>query len=148
MPRAASAGYGTQMNDGSIDANGVRLDKWLWAARLFKTRSLAKEAIESGHVRYDGERCKVSKSVRAGARLAVRRGADEIELVVEGLSDQRRGAPEAQRLYRETPQSIARREDARLQRTLAQGLVSHERPSKQQRRELLRFKYGPSSKPD
>lgn len=128
------------MSESATSITEVRLDKWLWAARLFKTRSLAKDAIESGHVRYDGERCKVSKSVRAGARLAVRRGSDEIELIVEGLSDQRRGAPEAQRLYSETAQSLARREDARLQRKLAQGLVSHERPSKQQRRELLRFK--------
>jgi ribosome-associated heat shock protein Hsp15 len=128
------------MSESATSITEVRLDKWLWAARLFKTRSLAKDAIESGHVRYDGERCKVSKSVRAGARLAVRRGSDEIELIVEGLSDQRRGAPEAQRLYSETAQSLARREDARLQHKLAQGLVSHERPSKQQRRELLRFK--------
>lgn len=139
--------YRARMSDLPSHDAEVRLDKWLWAARLFRTRSLAKEAIESGHVRYDGERCKVSKSVRPGARLEVRRGADEIELVVEGLSDQRRGAPEAQRLYRETPQSVARREDARLQRKLAQGLVSHERPSKQQRRELLRFKYGSPVKP-
>lgn len=129
------------MSDRPESASGVRLDKWLWAARLFKTRSLAKQAIDSGHVRYDDERCKVSKSVATGARLSVRRGGDEIELVVEGLSDQRRGAPEAQRLYRETPRSIERRENSRLQRKLAQGLVSHERPSKQQRRELLRFKH-------
>ena len=81
------------MSDSPTSDAGVRLDKWLWAARFFKTRSLAKHAIESGHVRYDGERCKVSKSVAVGARLSVRRGADEIELVVDGLSDQRRGAP-------------------------------------------------------
>jgi ribosome-associated heat shock protein Hsp15 len=133
--------YRLRMSESAAAITEVRLDKWLWAARLFKTRSLAKDAIESGHVRYDGERCKVSKSVRPGAQLAVRRGSDEIELIVERLSEQRRGAPEAQRLYSETAQSLARREDARLQRKLAQGLVSHKRPSKRQRRELLRFKH-------
>ncbi|MES0874481.1 RNA-binding S4 domain-containing protein [Sinimarinibacterium thermocellulolyticum] len=131
------------MSESPIRHSSVRLDKWLWAARLFKTRTLAKQAIESGHVRYDGARCKVSKAVTPGAVLAVRRGADEIELVVEALSDQRRGAPEAQRLYRETARSVARRERERLQRKLAQDLVGHERPNKQQRRALLRLKYGP-----
>ena len=136
------------MNDTPTTLPGVRLDKWLWAARMFKTRSLAKQAIESGHVRYDGERCKVSKAVTIGARLSVRRGTEELELIVENLSDQRRGAPEAQRLYRETAQSQERRERERLQRKLAQGLVSQERPSKQQRRELLRFKYGRTPEQD
>jgi ribosome-associated heat shock protein Hsp15 len=84
--------------DGMRNAAGdpVRLDKWLWAARFFKTRSLAKQAIESGHVRYDEDRSKVSKTVAIGARLRIRQGWDEIEVVVRGLSDERRGAPQAQ----------------------------------------------------
>lgn len=122
------------------DASAVRLDKWLWAARFFKTRSLAKEAIESGHVRYNGERSKVSKTMVIGALIGVRRGSDDIEVEVLGISDQRRGAPEAQALYRETDASVGRREQARLQRQLATGLVSHERPTKQQRRDLIGFK--------
>lgn len=120
----------------------VRLDKWLWAARFFKTRSLAKQAIESGHVRYDGERSKVSKTVAIGARLRIRQGWDEIEVSVRGLSDERRGAPQAQLLYAETADSQVRRERDRLLRQASAGLDSPERPSKQQRRELQRFKRG------
>ncbi|MFA5938503.1 MAG: S4 domain-containing protein [Sinimarinibacterium sp.] len=124
-------------------AGRVRLDKWLWAARFFKTRNLAKQAIESGHVRYEGDRSKVSKEVAVGARLRIRQGWDEVEVVVSGLSDQRRGAPEARTLYEETAESRDRREMERLQRESAQGLVSTERPTKQQRRALHRFKRGP-----
>jgi ribosome-associated heat shock protein Hsp15 len=128
------------MSEPDSKVPAVRLDKWLWAARMFKTRSLAKQAIDSGHVRYDGERCKVSKNVLVGARLSVRRGSEDVELVVRGLSDQRRGAPQAQLLYEETGASRERREREQLQRKLAQGLVSDARPTKQQRRELLDFK--------
>lgn len=130
------------MHPGSDSDDAVRLDKWLWAARFFKTRSLAKQAIESGHVRYEGERAKVARSVAIGAHLRIRRGWDEIEVTVRGLSDERRGAPEAQRLYEETPGSRERRERERLQRESAQGLVSTDRPTKQQRRALHRFKRG------
>lgn len=120
----------------------VRLDKWLWAARFFKTRSLAKQAIESGHVRYDEELSKVSKTVAIGAKLRIRQGWDEIEVTVRAISDERRGAPQAQLLYAETPESQARRERDRLLRQASAGLDSPERPSKQQRRELQRFKRG------
>lgn len=130
------------MSEEGDDDGRVRLDKWLWAARFFKTRSLAKQAIESGHVRYEGERSKVSKEVTVGARLRVRQGWDEVELVVLGLCAQRRGAPEARTLYEETAESRARREMEHLQRDAAQGLVSTQRPTKQQRRELHRFKRG------
>lgn len=118
----------------------VRLDKWLWAARFFKTRNLAKQAVESGHVRYDDQRCKVSKTVSIGARLRIKQGWDEVEVIVEALSDQRRGAPEARQLYSETSQSSARRERNRAERKAASGLVSEDRPTKQQRRDLHRFK--------
>ncbi len=118
----------------------VRLDKWLWAARFFKTRSLAKQAIESGHVRYDGERCKVSKDVAVGARIAVRRGWDDQEVQVQALSDVRRGAPEAQLLYLETDDSVQRRESQRLERQAAQQAAGPDRPTKQQRRLLQRMK--------
>ncbi|HEY0975063.1 MAG TPA: S4 domain-containing protein [Solimonas sp.] len=121
-------------------ADCVRLDKWLWAARFFKTRSLCKQAIESGHVRCERERCKVSKDVRPGLRLQIRQGWDEIEVVVEALSEQRRGAPEARRLYTETAESRERRERAALARQLAPDTASEQRPSKKQRRDLQRFK--------
>ena len=130
------------MSEHPFPATKVRLDKWLWAARLFKTRSLAKQAIEGGKVHYDGTRSKVSKEVEIGARLTVRQGWDEKELEVTALSDQRRGATEAQLLYQETEQSIQRRENEAGQRKALQGtgLISKERPNKKQRRQIHRFK--------
>lgn len=121
----------------------VRLDKWLWAARFFKTRSLAKQAIEGGKVHYRGERCKVSKDVEVGAVLSIRRGFDELEVEVLELSDQRRGATEARLLYRETPASIEKREAFAEQRKLlgtAAAVISRERPTKKQRRQIHRFR--------
>ena len=79
--------------------NEVRLDKWLWAARFYKTRSIAKAMIEGGKVHYNGQRTKVSKTVEVGAMIKLRQGSDEKEIEVIALSDQRRGAPEAQLLY-------------------------------------------------
>ena len=76
--------------------NEVRLDKWLWAARFYKTRSIAKAMIEGGKVHYNGQRAKVSKNVEIGAMIKLRQGNDEKEIEVIALSDQRRGAPEAQ----------------------------------------------------
>ena len=121
----------------------VRLDKWLWAARFFKTRSLAKQAIEGGKVHYNGERSKVSKEVELGATLTIRLGWDAKTVEVQALSDQRRGAPEAQRLYRETDDSIKLREERAAQRKAfgpGADLISRERPNKKQRRQIHRFK--------
>lgn len=81
------------------NAEKVRLDKWLWAARFYKTRAIAKGAIEGGKVHYDGQRCKVSKTVDLGAMITLRQGFDEKIVEVKAISDQRRGAPEAQKLY-------------------------------------------------
>src|SRR3546814_7076676 len=94
------------------DDDKVRLDKWLWAARFFKTRALAKAAIEGGKVHCRGERCKPSKEPKVGDELLIRIGFDERTVVVRALSAVRRGAPEAQTLYEETPQSLAAREEA------------------------------------
>ena len=119
----------------------VRLDKWLWAARFFKTRSLAKQAIEGGKVRYNGARSKVSKDVEVGATLSIRQGWDELEVEVIQLSDQRRGAPEAKLLYRETEESQQRRErDSTQRKLLREAGAAPERPSKKQRRQIHRFK--------
>ncbi len=125
------------------EAPKVRLDKWLWAARFFKTRSLAKQAIDGGKVHYNGERCKVSKEVGLGATLTIRQGWDAKTVEVQALSDQRRGAPEAQLLYRETEDSIKQREARAAQRKAfgpGADLVSRERPNKKQRRQIHRFK--------
>lgn len=118
---------------------GVRLDKWLWAARFYKTRALAKEMIEGGKVHYDGQRTKCSKQVEVGALIRLRQGYEEKIVEVLMLSDQRRGAAEAQKLYRETEDSIRAREQRALERK-TRGSAPEHRPNKKSRRELLRIK--------
>lgn len=121
----------------------VRIDKWLWAARFFKTRSLAKQAIEGGKVHCNGQRIKASKDITTGLLLTIRNGWDEKEIQVIALSEQRRGAPEASLLYQETEKSIAKRADNDIQRQLlksASGLQTDGRPSKKQRRQIHRFR--------
>ncbi|WP_349617971.1 RNA-binding S4 domain-containing protein [Azotobacter salinestris] len=123
------------------DDEKVRLDKWLWAARFYKTRALAKEAIEGGKVHCRGERCKPSKEPKAGDELTVRTGFDERTVVIRALSAVRRGAPEAQQLYEETAESQARREEAAaLRKAGALGLETSGRPSKKQRRQIFQFR--------
>ncbi|WP_166361118.1 S4 domain-containing protein [Pseudomonas akapageensis] len=118
----------------------VRLDKWLWAARFYKTRALAKAAIESGKVHCRGERCKPGKEPRLGDEFQIRTGLEERTIVVKALSAVRRGAPEAQLLYVETEQSIARREQAAaLRKAGALGVTTDGRPTKKQRRQLFQF---------
>jgi ribosome-associated heat shock protein Hsp15 len=120
----------------------VRIDKWLWAARFFKTRSLAKAAIDGGKVHCNGERCKSSRDLEVGAVLKIRQGWDEKTVVVRALSDQRRGAPEAALLYEETAASIAAREaEAARRRAMNASLdMTSGRPTKQGRRRITRFK--------
>ena len=123
------------------DDGKVRLDKWLWAARFFKTRALAKAAIESGKVHCKGERCKPSKEPKVGEELVIRAGFDERTVVIRALSAVRRGAPEAQLLYEETADSQVRREKAAAMRKAgALGVETDGRPSKKQRRDLQRFR--------
>ncbi len=120
---------------------GVRLDKWLWAARFYKTRTLAKTAIENGKVRVDDQRAKPSRDVVVGMVLRIRQDWLEREIVVAALSDQRRGAPEATRLYAETAASIAQREQqlaARSADRAGQPRAS-QRPTKKQRRQFQRL---------
>ncbi|TGY50210.1 ribosome-associated heat shock protein Hsp15 [Rodentibacter caecimuris] len=126
-----------------MEEKDVRLDKWLWAARFYKTRSIAKAMIEGGKVHYNGQRAKVSKIVEIGAILKLRQGNEEKEVEILALSDQRRGAPEAQRLYRETDQSVKKREEmtwARKNNALAMPHPDR-RPNKKERRDLLKFKH-------
>lgn len=120
----------------------VRIDKWLWAARFFKTRSLAKQALEGGKVHMDGQRVKASKDIGVGVTLLVRQGFDDKEVVVEALSEVRRSAADAALLYRETEASLARREANAAARKLAGACrqAPPERPNKKQRRQIHRFK--------
>lgn len=123
--------------------SGVRLDKWLWAARFYRTRNLAKQAIEGGKVHYNGARCKVSKEVELNAELKIRCGWDDKTVRILAISDQRRGAPEAALLYEETASSIKEREQKAAERKAygqAAGIISTERPNKKQRRQIHRFK--------
>lgn len=122
-------------------ADKIRLDKWLWAARFFKTRSLAADAVDSGKVHVDGDRAKPAKEVKPGQVMRIRRGQEEIEVVVRGLSGQRRGAPEAALLYEETEASRLKREDAALTREndFAQRDRGMGRPTKRQLRDIKKF---------
>lgn len=119
----------------------VRIDKWLWAARFFKTRSLAKKAVEGGKVQCDGQKVKPSKDITVGLVLTIRQGFDDKTVEVLALSDQRRGAPEAMLLYEETPESIAKREDRAAQRKagVAGQIISDHKPNKKERRQILQF---------
>ena len=125
------------------EKEAVRLDKWLWAARFYKTRTLAKEMIDGGKVHYNGQRSNPNKIVEVGATLKVRQGSDEKEIVVLALSTQRRGAPEAQLLYRETEQSLANREKLAMAGKMNALSMPHpdRRPDKKERRDLLKFKH-------
>lgn len=122
------------------DKAGVRVDKWLWAARFYKTRSLAKKAIEGGKVHVNKQRIKVSKVIEVGALLSLQIGWDEREIEVKQVSDQRRGAADAQLLYEETPASLARRAARAAERKTfgSQGISDH-RPSTKERRQRERF---------
>ncbi len=125
----------------SADEGRTRLDRWLWAARLFKTRSLAQAAVEGGKVHYDGGRIKPGHEVRIGARISVRQGDDDRELVVLALSVSRGPAAVAQELYQETAASLAARTEAAASRRAAalSAPVSDGRPDKRQRRQFDRL---------
>jgi len=119
----------------------MRLDKWLWAARFFKTRSLATQAIDHGQVKLNGERIKPAREVRPGDRLEIHIGEFDWTLTVKALSMQRGPAPVAQTLYEEDPASHARRQQQVSDRKLA---ASHAasikgRPTKRDRRQIHRF---------
>lgn len=119
----------------------VRLDKWLWAARFFKTRAKAKEAIDGGKVHMDGNRARPSKEIKLGELIQLRQGWDEKVVVVKALSEMRKGAPEAALLYDETPDSIEKRLQIAEQRKAAGSqVISEGRPTKKDRRQIHRFR--------
>jgi len=123
------------------DQEKCRLDKWLWAARFFKTRSLATDAVESGKVRVDGDRAKPAKEVKIGALINIRNKDFEIEVQVTGLSNIRRGAPEAALLFAETEASQQKRDNAKITREADHAVRERGagRPTKRQQREIKKF---------
>ncbi|GAB3000537.1 ribosome-associated heat shock protein Hsp15 [Psychrosphaera aestuarii] len=120
----------------------VRLDKWLWAARFFKTRSIATDMINGGKVHYNGQRCKASKAIDVGAEVKIRQGFDEKVVKIVEISDKRRNFSIAQTLYEETKQSIENREKQALARQSSAALSPRPdtKPDKKQRRTLLNLK--------
>ncbi|MFC3094104.1 heat-shock protein [Alteromonas sediminis] len=121
----------------------VRLDKWIWAVRLSKTRSIARDWIQAGKVHYNGQRCKPGKVVELGALIKVPAGWDIKEVKIEGIVDKRQSAPIAQTLYSETPASLEKREENKAAR---QAQTFHNprpdnRPDKKQRREIIKLKH-------
>lgn len=127
---------------GTTSAPSVRLDKWLWACRFYKTRSLAKDMIEGGKVHYNGQRCKASRLVEPGATIRITQGTDEKLVVVKGLSEKRLAAPLAQALYEETAESIEQRlKRAELRKTNSLFAPHPDtKPDKKERRKLLLLK--------
>jgi ribosome-associated heat shock protein Hsp15 len=124
------------------------VDKWLWAARFFKTRSLASEAVDGGKVHVNGDRVKAARALRQGDRLEIRRGTEQLEVVVLVLSEQRGPATAAQALYEETEASVTRREAQAAQQRVA-ALAnptprSTGRPDKRSRRNITRLRRGDS----
>lgn len=119
----------------------VRLDKWLWAARFYKTRTLCKEAIDGGKISYNGTKGKASRNVEIGATITLRQGWDERTIIIKALSEQRRGAPEAQKLYEETIDSIQKRERRALEhKSLGGRLMADHKPNKKERRDINQLK--------
>ena len=127
---------------GESDTSGVRLDKWLWAARFFKTRALARDMIQAGKVHYNGQRSKPGKVVELGAMIRIPQGFDTKEVEVLELVGQRRGAALAQTMYQETEQSQAQRQSNIDARKLSafHSPRPEQRPDKKQRRQIIQFK--------
>lgn len=122
--------------------DSIRLDKWLWACRFYKTRTLAKNMIDGGKVHYNGQRCKASKMVEVGASIKLAQGYDEKTVIVKGLAEKRLAARLAQALYEETSDSLAlRQERAELRKTNSLYAPHPDtKPDKKMRRQLLLIK--------
>lgn len=133
----------SERSDRDSELRRLRLDKWLWAARFYKTRSLAKQAIDGGKVYCEGSRCKPGKEVEVGMLVRLRQGFDEKTVTIKALSEQRRGAPEAALLYEETEESIeARLKLAAERKASPSHWPSAGKPNKKDRRLIHRFKQG------
>jgi len=123
----------------------MRIDKWLWAARFFKTRSLATDEIQKGRIAVNGQEAKPAREIKAGDTVSIRQTGVVRTVVVQALSQQRGPAPVAQQLYAETPESLALRAQAGEQRRLAREpalSIEQGRPTKRQRRDLDQARHG------
>ena len=130
------------MSSTRVPETPIRLDKWLWAARFFKTRGLANEAVSGGKVAVNDQRAKPSRTLRIGDRVDIQRGEERFTITVTGLSDRRGPASVAAGLYEETPESVERREAERRQRRLERMVMPQpppRRPDKKSRRQIVRF---------
>ena len=132
------------MKDSHESTDRTRLDKWLWAARFFKHRTLATDAVEGGKVQLNGIRVKPAKDVKIGDRVEIQLAEARFTLIVTGIAEKRGSATVAQTLYTETPESIAARETVREERKFAAtpGADLHGRPTKRDRRLIGRFNSG------
>jgi ribosome-associated heat shock protein Hsp15 len=121
--------------------NGIRIDKWLWAARFFKTRSLATDAVGGGKLKLNGAPTKPARDIKVGDRLDIFNGDTRWQVVILGLSEKRGPAPAARLLYEETPDSIAAREAEQMRRKFTHEPAAeiHGRPTKRDRRQLGRL---------
>lgn len=119
-----------------------RLDKWLWAARFYKTRSLASDAMDGGKVHVNGDRVKSSRTIKIGDKVSVSRDQLKMDVVIRGLNMQRRSAIEAQQLYEETVESIERREQKKEVNKLLDNMMTQpsRKPGKKDRRQIARFR--------
>jgi len=124
------------------DEEKVRIDKWLWAARFYKTRSMAAQAVSGGKIHVNGARIKPARMVQTGDELRIRRGEVEFTVIVQGGTSKRRPAKEAQMLYKETEASLLQREEMREQKRLAAADRMYgpmKRPDKRARRQIRSF---------
>jgi len=124
------------------DEEKVRIDKWLWAARFYKTRSMAAQAVSGGKIHVNGARIKPARMVQTGDELRIRRGEVEFTVIVQGVTGKRRPAKEAQMLYKETEASLLQREEMREQKHLAAAARMYgpmKRPDKRARRQIRSF---------
>ena len=138
------AGFLHLVQDNEFMQESIRIDKWLWAARFFKTRSLAQEQIELGRVLLAGQRLKASREVKVGDKLEIQRGEDVFVVYVEAISGKRGPASEAQKLYRETDESQEKRERLAEQRKVAfepAEAIDKGRPTKRDARQLRDWKH-------
>ena len=131
----------TQKSQDKQDELSVRLDKWLWAARFYKTRSIARDMVQGGKVHYNGQRTKPSKIVEVGAVVKLLQGVDEKVVTIEKILEKRQGAPIAQTLYQETQASIEKREANAIARKNNSFFAPHpdRKPDKKQRREPVSY---------
>ena len=120
----------------------IRIDKWLWATRFYKTRSLASDAVNGGHVRVNDVRCKSSRAVQLEDKIRINKNNMQFVVIVKQLSEKRRAAPQAQQMYEETQQSVEQREQQQMQRKLNVMANPHPqgRPDKRQRRQLKKWR--------